>query len=78
MLLDKYDDLQFIWGVFSGFPKGIDIDISDESKLPYADGNPDLDNKDRAPQHKKSIVEIVAWDSSETIFTSNDQKLIIS
>jgi hypothetical protein len=75
-ILDKYDDLQFIWGVFSGFPKGVDIDISDESKLPYADGNMDLDNRYRIPQHKDAIVEIVAWDATETIFTSGDQKLI--
>ena len=76
-LLDKYDDLQFIWGVFSGFPKEVNIDLSDESNLPYADGNPDIDNKDRIPQHKDAIVEIVAWDAAETLFTSNEQRLIV-
>lgn len=75
-LLNKYDDLQFMWGVFSGFPKEINVDISDGSKLPYADGNSGLNNKNRTHQHKDAIVEIVAFDSSEVLFTSDDKRLI--
>jgi len=77
-ILNKYQDLQFAWGVFSGFSDELDINIADESTLPYADGNPSLLSKDRKPQHDDAVIEIVAWDSSETIFTSDDQGYISS
>ena len=76
MIIEKHTDLQFIWAVFSGFPPEINVDISDDSSLPYADGNQTLWNKKRVPQHEKALVEIVCWDSSETIFTTDDPKLI--
>lgn len=75
-IIGKYDDLQFIWAVFSAFPTDVLVDISDDSSLPYADGNKTLWNKDRKPQHKESVIEIVCWDSSETIFTSENYHML--
>ena len=55
---------QFIWAVFSAFPRGTAIDLG---VLPKADGNPDFWHNKPKPQHPDALFEIVCWDSSATL-----------
>jgi len=57
--------IQFIWAVFSAFPRGVRVDVSSP---PDADGNPSLWRPPEvAPQLSGACFEIVCWDSSATI-----------
>ncbi|MGQ5525509.1 hypothetical protein ACUHMQ_19950 [Chitinimonas sp. PSY-7] len=59
------NDVQFIWAVFSAFPKGIRPNIS---RVPYIDGNPDYwSGREISPQIEDALFEIACWDSSATI-----------
>lgn len=62
--LEKYDH-QFIWSVFSAYPKGTKPFTSD---IPYADDNPDFWKGSPSKQLSDSLFEIVCWDSSATLF----------
>lgn len=55
---------QFIWAVFSAFPRGAAIDLS---VLPKADGNPRFWQNKPTPEHPNALFEIVCWDSSATL-----------
>ncbi len=58
-------DVQFMWGVFSAFSKGMRCDVD---PLPFADGNQDFWNGiEIGPQLATALFEIVAWDSSATL-----------
>ena len=58
-------NLQFIWAIFSAFPKGTKFEVPDE---PCADGNPEYwSNANLKPQLPGSLFEVVSWDSSATI-----------
>lgn len=76
------ENFQWIWGVFSAFPKDVTKDMVLEYKLPKADGNNKIWKNPISIQHPLSVMEIIAWDSSMTIFISrgNDivEKLIVS
>jgi len=61
----EHDEIQFIWAVFSAFPKGLRPTIS---AAPIADGNPDYWNgKNPGTQLADALFEIACWDSSATI-----------
>jgi len=69
-LFIKENDLQFIWGVFSAFPKNIDINGVLKYELPKS--NKDFFNKKRVEmQHPLSTIEIVSCDSSSVFVISN-------
>lgn len=68
-------DIQFIWGVLSGFDRSQVIDIEDLEVEPYADGNRDLWIGHPTIQHPKAQVEIVCWDSTCTLLLSKDDDL---
>lgn len=70
------EDFQWIWGVFSAFPKNIEQETVLKSKLPYADGNTDLWKNPVSLQHPFAEIEIVAWDSSMTIVISKNDDII--
>lgn len=57
--------VQFIWAVFSAFPKGVRFQVKEapivEDYAGYWSGN------EVAPQLKDALFEIAAWDSSGTI-----------
>lgn len=76
------ENFQWIWGVFSAFPKDVTKDMILEYKLPKADGNNKIWKNPISIQHPLSVMEIIAWDSLMTIFISrcNDivEKLIVS
>ena len=69
------NDLQFVWGVFSGFRKNMEINLETLSVIPYADGNPDLWGAQPRIQHPLAEIEIVCWDSTATLFFSEDEEL---
>ena len=55
------NDMQFIWAVFSAFPKG-EMPIIEE--IPYANGNKFFWVGSPSPQIKNASFEIVCFDSS--------------
>lgn len=66
-------DIQFIWAVFSAFPKGVRTKVY---KAPYVEGNPDYwDGSDPRPQLEGANFEIACWDSSGTILIGLNSKL---
>jgi hypothetical protein len=66
-------DIQFIWGVLSGFKLDKALRL-DPTVIPYAE-NPALWTTDPQIQHPEASVEIVCWDSTSTLFLSNDDEL---
>lgn len=70
------NDFQFIWGVFSGFTKDISLEEVLKYKLPYADGNKEFWVDSVVIQHPFADIEIVAWDSSLTLFISKKDRLV--
>ncbi|MGD9679441.1 MAG: hypothetical protein AB7V16_13960 [Vulcanibacillus sp.] len=74
---NKYEGIQFIWGILSGFDKSVTIDINNLIEHPFADGNPNFWIPGGvATQHSKAELEIVCWDSSLTLLISNDQEIV--
>lgn len=73
--LVEHEDFQWIWAVFSAFEKNVTLDEILQYPLPYADGNPDLWKSPLTIQHPLAQIEIVAFDSSLTLFLANDSTL---
>jgi hypothetical protein len=69
-------NIQFIWGVFSGFPKEITLEEVLKHELPFADGYRQYWVDNVIVQHPLADIEIVAWDSSLTLFISKDDELV--
>jgi hypothetical protein len=65
------EKVQFIWGVFSAYEKA-PLMIKE---LPYADGNRDFWRGIPTPQAKEALFEIVAWDSTCTLFIGISDEL---
>jgi len=68
-------EIQFIWGVLSGFPLGTAVDVMNLGTYPYADGNVALWAPTVSIQHPLAEVEIVCWDASATLLLSHDDDL---
>lgn len=65
-------DVQFIWGVFSAFPRGTRFDVP---APPAADGNSNLWYPPEVqPQLEGASFEIVCWDSSATVLVGGSPK----
>ena len=62
----SHSGLQFIWGVFSAFPRGVRLEVT---QPPSADGNSRYwqDADSLKPQLGGALFELVCWDSSATI-----------
>ena len=75
VIIDK-EDFQFVWGVLSGFTKEIELEEVLRYDLPSADGNQAFWVDNVSVQHPLADVEIVAWDSSYTLFISKDDNLV--
>ncbi|MCP1182902.1 hypothetical protein [Paenibacillus sp. 1781tsa1] len=69
------NSIQFVWGVFSGFRKNIDINIEELIIEPYADGNPNFWVSEPKIQHPLADIEVVCWDSTLTLFLTEDDGL---
>lgn len=73
-MIQKYKNLQFIWGVFSGLPKTISKEQALSCPLPCADS--DLFWKNPVfLQHPLAELEIVPQDSSLVLFLAKERKL---
>ncbi len=70
------DDFQWIWGVFSGFSPNILLEDILKYQLPYADGYTGFWRNPITLQHPLADIELVAWDSSCTLFVSRDETII--
>ncbi len=74
-LVQQYE-IQFEWGVLSGFPAHVVLDLDGLEVEPYADGNGALWSAEARIQHPLAEVEIICWDSSAVLFRSQDMDLI--
>ena len=70
------ENFQWIWGIFSAFPKNISQQEVLKSELPYADGYAGLWKNPVSIQHPLAEMEIVAWDSSMTVIISKNDDVI--
>lgn len=70
------EDIQFTWGVFTGFPKENNLEEILKYDLPFADGYEGFWIDDVGIQHPLGSIEIVAWDSSLTLFISKNDDLV--
>jgi len=70
------EEFQFIWGVFSGFSKDISLEEVLKYDLPNADGQGGFWQNNVTIQHPLADIEIVAWDSSLTLFISKIDELV--
>lgn len=73
--LVEEDDFQWVWAVFSAFEKSLTLDKILKQPLPYADGNPNFWMNPLTIQHPLAQIEIVAFDSTLTLFLANDPVL---
>lgn len=69
------DDFQWIWAVLSGFENQYSHEEVLKYPLPYADGYSGFWNNNISIQHPLATVELVAWDSSLTLFFSREEYL---
>lgn len=72
----KNENFQIIWGVFSGFKKDVEFEDVIKFNLPYAEEYNGFWQKELSIQHPLAELEIVAWDSSITIFISKRESLV--
>lgn len=70
------EDLQFIWGVFSGFSKNITLEEVLKHDLPFAEEYKGFWIDNVSIQHSLADIEIVALDSSFTLFISKVDNLV--
>lgn len=70
------EDFQWIWGVFSAFPKDVTEDMVLKYELPKADGNDKIWQNPISMLHPISVMEIIAWDSSMTVFKSSEDEIV--
>jgi hypothetical protein len=66
---------QFVWGVFSGFNKDVQLEEILKYNLPYADGNGNFWNNKIEIQHPLAEIEIVSFDASLYLFICKDDEL---
>lgn len=69
------NEIQFIWGTFSGFDKSILYEDVIKYKIPRSECYDHWSKKDNT-QNPLAIVEIVSWDSSSLLFKSKEDKFI--
>ena len=74
--LTENHDIQFIWGVFSAFPKEIKLEEILTHELPFADGNKELWSVPLKMQNPLAEIEIIPWDSCLLVLKSNSTTLI--
>lgn len=72
------EDLQWIWGVFSGFDKSIPMEEVIEYEKPYAEDNSGFWRNPISIQHPLAEIEIIAWDSSKSLIISKNDEVIKS
>lgn len=74
-LLDK-EEFQWIWGVFSAFPKEIELNEVLKYSYPYADGYKGFWKNPITVQHPLAISEIVAWDGTLILVIAKKNEIV--
>ena len=74
-LLDK-EEFQWIWGVFSAFPKEVELKEVLKYDYPYADGYNGFWKNPITGQHPLAILEIVAWDGSIVLVIAKENEVV--
>ena len=74
-LLEK-EDFQWIWGVFSAFPKKVLLEEVLKYEYPYADGYKGFWKNPITIQNPLAITEIVAWDGSLILAISENNEIV--
>ena len=72
------DDGFWVWGVFSGFTKDVELKDILKYPLPYADGYEGFWNPEITIQHPLASVELVEWDSTAFIAITENQIILNS
>ena len=72
------EDFQWVWGVLSGFEKGICLEDVLKYPFPYADGYPGFWKSPLSIQHPLASIEIVPFDSSFVLILSKRREIIDS
>lgn len=68
------NEIQFIWGVFSAFTKGVRVDVINP---PFVYDNPSYwSGEEVAVQIPGALFEIAAWDSSATILVGGTPEMV--
>lgn len=70
------EDFQWIWGTLSAFSKEITKEKILQYKLPESDGYSKIWQLPVDIQHPLAEIEIVAWDSSMTVFISKEDYIV--
>lgn len=70
------EDFQWIWGVLSAFSKDIPKEKVLKYELPESDGCSKIWQTPVEIQHPLAEIEIVAWDSSMTVFICKDDHIV--
>lgn len=76
-LLNK-EEFQWIWGVFSAFPRGVGLKEVLKYNCPYAEGYKGFWKNPISIQHPLAITEIVAWDGLIVLVISRKDEVINS
>jgi hypothetical protein len=66
---------QFVWGVFSGFPPTVLVDLQRLAVHPRPDGNMSLWGPDPQMQYPGAEVEVICYDSSATLLLCRNDTL---
>lgn len=68
-------EIQFIWGVLTGFNKELHIDLNNLIYCPDAE-NPELWKPGTNVQYPGAELEIVCWDSTSTLLISQNRSIV--
>ena len=74
-IVNQYD-IQFVWGVFSAFPKEIELDDVLKYDLPCAAGCAEFWHNPISIQHPMAIMELVPWDSTLFLLISKEDEIV--
>jgi hypothetical protein len=74
--LIEQNDFTFVWGVFSAFPKEIELDRIISEGLPFADGYTGFWKLPINIQNPLAITEIVFWDGMLNLIISHDNEIV--
>lgn len=75
-IVNEKEDMQWIWGVLSAFPKDISMEEILKYPLPYADEYKGFWQNPVSLQHPLAVIEIVPFDSSLLLLISKEDKII--
>jgi len=67
--------VDFDWGVFTGFDPSTPVDLNHLAVEPWVEFNPAIFDPSRGTQYPGAAVEVVFWDSTHMIVTSDDEDL---